>query len=524
MDDATLVVAAREGDGEAFAAIYDRYADRLHDFCCSVLRDRAEAADAMQDTFVAAAQKLTQLRDPSKLRAWLFAIARHESLRRAKARSRAIPTDDIPDLAVSDASPENEVSRSDLTEVVWAAAAGLSERDRALLDLHLRQGLDGQELADSIGVTAGHAYVLMNRLRAQVERALGALLVARLGRDDCETLSGILSGWDGTFSVLVRKRVARHVDGCDLCSERRGHLVSPMSLLAAVPMIPAAPELRDRVLSRVELISARSPGGSEPGGGRWRSDGFPPGMIASRTTRRLVAAAAALAVAAAIGGGAFVALRDTSNGSLEVAVASPVTTSADATTDPSTTTSPASSTSRPAATTTTPAVSTTDSPTTAAPVVPPTAAPPPPTTPIVAPTSPPPTTPATSTTTAPPTTTTTTVPPDAPPTVAIVSVTNSTIYQTTGGCTPIESYFEATVADEEPIGRVRISWRSKSGSGSANMIRDNGTWYGTVGRFPDVYGAKPDAVDVTVTAWDSESQTGTDSRTITLLYAIAPYC
>jgi Sigma-70 region 2 len=64
-DDTELVRAATAGDRGAFAAIYDRYADRLHDFCWSVLRDRHEAADATQDTFVVAAERLGQLRDPS---------------------------------------------------------------------------------------------------------------------------------------------------------------------------------------------------------------------------------------------------------------------------------------------------------------------------------------------------------------------------------------------------------------------------------------------------------------------------
>ncbi len=184
--DADLVLAARSGDQAAFASIYDRYADRLHDFCHSVLRDRHEAADAMQDTFVLAAQRLGQLREPDKLRPWLYSIARHESLRRAKLRKRAVPTEDTgTDVASPAASPEDVVSGQDAGAIVWEAAAGLSDRDRVLLDLHLRQGLDGQELADAIGTSAGHAYVLMNRLREQVERSIGALLVARLGRDEC---------------------------------------------------------------------------------------------------------------------------------------------------------------------------------------------------------------------------------------------------------------------------------------------------------------------------------------------------
>lgn len=49
MNDAELAAAVREGGQQAFAAIYDRYADRMHDFCTSLLRERHEAADAMQD-------------------------------------------------------------------------------------------------------------------------------------------------------------------------------------------------------------------------------------------------------------------------------------------------------------------------------------------------------------------------------------------------------------------------------------------------------------------------------------------
>ena len=80
---------------------------------------------------------------------------------------------------------------------------------------------------------------MLSRLRDQVERSLGALLIARLGREDCEELDAILQGWDGKFSPLLRKRVARHVDGCDVCRERRAAVASPMALLAAAPFMPA---------------------------------------------------------------------------------------------------------------------------------------------------------------------------------------------------------------------------------------------------------------------------------------------
>jgi RNA polymerase sigma factor (sigma-70 family) len=270
-DDAQLVRAATTGDRGAFAAIYDRYADRLHDFCWGLLRDRDEAADATQDAFLVAAERLGQLRDPERLRPWLYAVARSQALRLIRARSREAPEEEMTDLPDPTTGPEQAAERSDLRQLVWDAAAGLSDRDRALLDLHLRHGLEGAELAQAMGIEPGHAYVLLSRLRDQVERSLGAFLVARLGRADCPELSSMLSTWDGRFSPLVRKRVARHVDGCEVCGPARRRLASPLALLAAVPPMPAPAYLRARVLTRAQLTgSSGSTGnggdGSGPGG------------------------------------------------------------------------------------------------------------------------------------------------------------------------------------------------------------------------------------------------------------------
>ncbi len=86
--DAELVAAHLSGDRTALAAIYDRYADRLHDTAAGMLSDRHETADVTHDVFVIAAQRLDQLRDPALLRAWLFAVLRHEVYRRSRRRRR----------------------------------------------------------------------------------------------------------------------------------------------------------------------------------------------------------------------------------------------------------------------------------------------------------------------------------------------------------------------------------------------------------------------------------------------------
>lgn len=259
-DDASLVAGVLAGDRQAFAGVYERYADRLHDFAYSMLRNPVEAQDCVADAFVVMAEKVGQLRDASRLRPWLYSVVRNECLRTLRARGREAHDDEwleaMPDQG---RGPEDQVAddavQAELRELVWAAVEGLNDRDRALIDLHLRQGLEGAELAAAMDVTPANAYVMLSRARDQVERALGALLIARKGSDDCEELGTLLKDWDGTFSPLIRKRVARHIDGCEVCETRRKLMVSPLALLAGVPAFAAPPSLLDRVLDDERLVA-----------------------------------------------------------------------------------------------------------------------------------------------------------------------------------------------------------------------------------------------------------------------------
>lgn len=262
LGDGDLARASAEGDRQAFAEIYDRYADRLYDFCVGLIGDRDAAADCVQDTFCVAAKDLGGLREPDKLRPWLYSIARHHAMRRLRHRYREEVSDELPDMVSHEASPETLAGQSELARLVADAAGGLSDRDRELLDLSYRHGLDGPELAETLGVTLTSANTMMFRLRQTVERCLGALLVARTVQanpDACAELAAMLKGWDGQFTVLMRKRMARHIDSCDTCEQDQRRQVNPVALLGGAPVfIPAPTWLRRQTLDRVQLTCASS--------------------------------------------------------------------------------------------------------------------------------------------------------------------------------------------------------------------------------------------------------------------------
>jgi RNA polymerase sigma factor (sigma-70 family) len=278
LDDATLARAAAAGDRSAFAEIYDRYADRLHDFCVGMLRDRDAAADCVQDVFVTAATKLVQLREPDRLRSWLYAIARSEALARIRARKREQLSEELPEMPSGEADMATLAARTELADLIADASGGLSDRDRVVLELAYRQGLDGPELADALGVTPKNANTLVERLRDTVARSLGALLLCRRVQADpgrCPELAAIVDQWDGQLTPLLRKRVARHVDGCPICEDERARMVSPAALLGAAPMvIPAPAWLRAQTLDRA--VTALPGSGAKPTGPEDDESWWPP--------------------------------------------------------------------------------------------------------------------------------------------------------------------------------------------------------------------------------------------------------
>src|ERR1700722_3038123 len=210
MRDREIVAAIVAGDPAGLAAAYDGYAAVLHGYCRSLLHEPADAADAVQDTFVIAAAKLDGLRDPDRLRPWLYAVARNECHRRLRARARLASLEEAGEMTDT-AAPEigADADRAGLRELVTSALAGLNAGDREVLELSLRHDLNGADLADALGVPLNQAHALASRARTQLERALGALLVARTGRRTCSELDGILGSWDGQLTTLMRKRVSR---------------------------------------------------------------------------------------------------------------------------------------------------------------------------------------------------------------------------------------------------------------------------------------------------------------------------
>lgn len=166
--DARLVGRSRGGDPAAFGRLVERHMRTAYAVALSVLRQPADAEDVAQETMVMAWQKLDQLDDPRRFRAWVLQIARRRALnfRRDESARRELPLDAAAPVASGEAT-DRETLRHDLRARLLGAMDGLTDEERTVLLLHDLDGLKHREIAASLDLPAGTVrYHLFNARRA----------------------------------------------------------------------------------------------------------------------------------------------------------------------------------------------------------------------------------------------------------------------------------------------------------------------------------------------------------------------
>ncbi|TQS30496.1 sigma factor-like helix-turn-helix DNA-binding protein [Microbispora sp. KK1-11] len=249
-DDHRLLEALRRGggaDAQAPAALYDAYADRLSDYAYALVRDLDAAERAVHDALVAASCCADRLKEPARLRAWLYALTRfHSATRRGAARAGKEVAGPV--IAVE------ESADPPLAALVREALGELGDHEREVLELAVRHGLTTAEIGSVLGLASRQVSARLTRARDHLENAAAALVLARVGRAHCPELSalvdhGVGAAWqDGPLGPPVRKRLSKHIGACEICREGRGRHVSAERLLDMIPVAFPPLSLRRRVI------------------------------------------------------------------------------------------------------------------------------------------------------------------------------------------------------------------------------------------------------------------------------------
>lgn len=182
MDETTLIQTARAGDGEAFRTLFENHNGRVFGLAYKYLRNRSDAEDVLQETFIRAYRALDSF-DAGKspdFGVWINRICVNcsiDALRRSQRRS-AQPLEGAPLACLSAGTPEDDPERAarnrEIREQIDRALDRLTPRQRMIFTLRHDMGCSIKEIARTVQTTEGsvkkHLFRAVEALKKRLRR------------------------------------------------------------------------------------------------------------------------------------------------------------------------------------------------------------------------------------------------------------------------------------------------------------------------------------------------------------------
>ena len=170
--DISKIEAARQGDKDSFAQVYEEIASDLYKVAFYTLGNAHDAEDAVSEAFIEAYKGITKLRDPASFKPWMMKILSIRCKRKIAEYVKGKNVFDIENF-MSTLSEDTDLS-SDVSEQVTVVAAlnRLSHQEREIIALSVLQGYTTREIAEIIGSPSGTISSKLHRSLAKLRKML----------------------------------------------------------------------------------------------------------------------------------------------------------------------------------------------------------------------------------------------------------------------------------------------------------------------------------------------------------------
>lgn len=176
LPDEELLERIRAGDRSALEVLMRRNNRVLYRTARAILRDDAEAEDAVQETYLRAYRALHTFRGEAKVSTWLVRIAANEALMRRRRRVRSaevIPLEPGEEAQMPDsAGPEMETLRAQMRQLLEARIDRLPDGYRAVFVLRALEELSVEETAAALEIPEGTVRTRYFRARSLLRESL----------------------------------------------------------------------------------------------------------------------------------------------------------------------------------------------------------------------------------------------------------------------------------------------------------------------------------------------------------------
>jgi RNA polymerase sigma-70 factor, ECF subfamily len=171
--DSDLVQEVKAGNRNSFSTLVERHQRGLLRLSLRFTREKSQAEDIVQESFIKAYQKIDMFEGRSSFKSWLYQIAVNTARNRLRSRNQEMVSLDELSLGVS-AGAELELLQTDVKKIIRAEVENLPERQKLALKLRIFEDLSFKEIADIMAcpydtAKANYRHALM-KLKSNLEK------------------------------------------------------------------------------------------------------------------------------------------------------------------------------------------------------------------------------------------------------------------------------------------------------------------------------------------------------------------
>jgi RNA polymerase sigma factor (sigma-70 family) len=183
MDGSKIIEGIKAGDKNSFDELYDKYYLMLFRTAYLILGNSYDAEDVTQDAFVSIYVNIKSLKDPDKLKPWMFSILKNSAYKKYKNKKRELPDEEI-QLKVDKETYTIEdefVVKSEIQDALMS----LNKKQREVIVLFYYNDLTIKEIASALGVFEGtvksRLFKARKVLKKELEHSNESFLIEREG-------------------------------------------------------------------------------------------------------------------------------------------------------------------------------------------------------------------------------------------------------------------------------------------------------------------------------------------------------
>lgn len=164
-DDRIIAGRVADGDVAAMGVLVRRYGPMMKSCARRIMRSSADVDDVVQETFIAAWQKMDQLEDPSRVKAWLMRTVSHRAIDRLRAAKPSVAAEEVELPAAEKHSPPRKAEANAAVEALREALDGLPEAQRQCWMLREVDGMSYRDIAEATELSESTVRGLLARAR-----------------------------------------------------------------------------------------------------------------------------------------------------------------------------------------------------------------------------------------------------------------------------------------------------------------------------------------------------------------------